>query len=181
MDSGKIHFYRYRLAKYVVLQDYASVQYVVTSCLTMTPNLQRANMSNDTKNEYINDSKNTYLSLWLRSEPITIAILTFGWNFIFYVTAIIYVIINFILERCLVNKSTKYKMIMLIWTGIVCGVVVMIINIITSVICTHKKFPYFDAETYYNILVYYTFFFSIILIGRLTTVILDRIIEKQRK
>jgi hypothetical protein len=138
-------------------------------------------MPNDTQNECINNNKNTYLSLWLRSEPITIAILTFGWNFIFYVTAIIYVITNFILERYLVSKSTKYKMIILIWTGIVCGMVVRIINIITSIICTHKKFPYFDAETYCNILVHYTFFFSIILIGRLTAVMLDRIIEKQRR
>jgi hypothetical protein len=69
---------------------------------------------------------------------------------------------------------------MLIGAGIVCGAVLTIVNVVTNIICKHRKFPYFDVETYCNILVYHTFFFSIVIIARLVMVMLDKIIENRR-
>ncbi len=121
---------------------------------------------------------NTFTSLWLRLEPISIAVLMYDWKSVFYVTACFYITTNFITDRYLEDKSTKQKVKIILWTGTATGVAVLIINILASSYLFPKKFPYFNLNEYQIIIQYYTLFYSIILCGRLSVVAVDKYLKK---
>ncbi|HBT76619.1 MAG TPA: hypothetical protein DEB39_06760 [Planctomycetaceae bacterium] len=138
-------------------------------------------MSGDINNKITNYNQGTFTSLWLRLEPITIAAFMFDWKIAFYITAAIYVALNFVLERHLASKSIKYRVITSILTGVATGLMVMLANIITSCYLFSRKFPYFESEVYFDIIRYFVFFFFIIIIGRLLMITLDDKIEKKNR